>query len=245
MATKARLCVLSVAIVLLVGLSRSADAGGITDFSDRPTFNTAIGVPLTVEDFTSSEHFPITTGILNSETNLVVEEGTPITPGLIQPGVTYSTPIRNDAPAGFFFNIDAGGGFTGGFLDGLGVGSPGSALTTTFNNPVNGFGFDTNDLMGTQFTITINFTSGPADVQTLPVSGDSFFGFVSTATDIQSATLFGNSTEFTFALDNFTFPTSAANAVPEPSSAVLASLAALTGVACGWRRRHWRGQPRA
>ena len=224
---------LSIAIVLF-GLSPVAEAGGITDYTDRSTFTTAVGVPLTVEDFTDSYHFPITTGILNSETNLVVENGTPITPGLIQPGVTYSTPIRT----GNFFNIDAGGGFTGGFLDGLGSGSPSTALTTTFNNPVNGFGFDTNSLMGTQFTITINFTSGPADVQTIPVtSGSSFFGFVSSATDIQSAIIYGNSGALTFAIDNFTFPTSAATAVPEPSSLAMASLATLTGLAFGWRRR--------
>jgi hypothetical protein len=242
MATKAQRCILSIAIMLF-GLCRVAEAGGITDFTDRPTFNAAVGAPLTVEDFTDSDHFPITTGILNSQTNLVVESGSPITPGLIQPGVTYSTPIRSDAPGGFFFNIDAGGGFAGGFLDGLGAPSPSTALTTTFDNPVNGFGFDTNTLMGTQFTITINFTSGPADVETLPINGASFFGFVSTATDIQSATLFGNSSTFTFGIDNFTFPTSAANAVPEPSSAVLASLATLTGLVYGWRRRHGRGRP--
>ena len=162
--------------------------------------------------------------------------GPPITPGLIQPGVTYSSPVRTDVPAGFFFNIDAGGGFSGGFLDGLGTGSTSMRLTTTFNNPVNGFGFDTNSLMGTQLTIATNFTSGPADVQTLPVNGASFFGFVSSDTDIVSATLFGNDSTFTFAIDNFTFPTSAA-AVPEPSSIVLASLATLTGLAYGSARR--------
>ena len=227
-------CSLVATALVVVWACGGVSAGTITTYDDRPSFTAAVGVPLTIEDFTSSDHFPITTGVLNSSTNLVVEVGTPITPGLIDPGVTYSTPIRTDAPAGFFFNIDAGGGFTGGFLDGLGTGAPGSSLTTTFDAPVVGFGFDTNGLMGTAFQLDIHFTSGPDYVQTISNTSD-FYGFVSSATDIVSANIYGNSTTFTFALDNFTYPTSAA--VPEPSSIVLASIGGL-GILTFARR--WR-----
>ena len=83
--------VLAVTLVVL-GACRGAGAGIITVYTDQPSFDAATGVPMTVEDFTNTVHFPITTGTLNSETNLVVVVGPPITPGLIQPGVTYSNP---------------------------------------------------------------------------------------------------------------------------------------------------------
>jgi hypothetical protein len=98
--------VLAAVLSLVTGAAWQARAGSVTSYTDRTSFNTAVAVPLTVEDFTSSYHLPITTGVLNSSTNLVVSGGSPITPGLIQPGVTYSTPIGT----GDFFNIDFGGG---------------------------------------------------------------------------------------------------------------------------------------
>jgi hypothetical protein len=213
----------------------AARAGTITDFTDRPTFNAAVGLPLTIETFTDDDHFPISTGVLNSATSLVVSNGTPINPGDIQPGVTYSTPIGT----GFFFNIDSGGNFIGGFLDGLVSNNSRLTLTTAFDNPVVGFGFDTNSLMGTQFDLTIHFTAGPDFNQTLPVSGAGFFGFVSSATDIQSAQITGNDGTFSFALDNFTFPTPNSIGAPEPSSLVLLALGGVgVGVAGYSRRRH-------
>ena len=42
-------------------------------------------------------------------------DATNFLPGDIAAGVTYSTPVGDS----FFFNIDAGGGFVGGFLDGF------------------------------------------------------------------------------------------------------------------------------
>jgi hypothetical protein len=209
----------------------AAEAGAITTYSDRTTFETDLGAPISVEDFTDSYHFPITTGILNSATNLTVDNGTPITPGLILPGVTYSTPVGLD----YFFNIDVdlGALFTGGLLDGMSGLQP---LTASFDDPVHGFGFDTSNIMGSEFSITIKFSSGPDYVQTFPiVDGVNFFGFVSTTADIQSAEILGNGGLITFALDNFTYPTPAA--VPEPSSVVLVGVAALSGLTYRRRKR--------
>jgi hypothetical protein len=77
-------CILLALTILWTG---SAKAGLITTYNDRDGFKTALtGVNLTVEDFTGPDHFPISTGILNSATNLP-EIG--LSAGDIQPGVTY------------------------------------------------------------------------------------------------------------------------------------------------------------
>ncbi len=245
--------VVGVCVLALLGaffVNREAVAGNITVYTDRSSFDTAMNVPLSVEDFTSGTHYPITTGVLNSKTNFTPANGTPIKPGDILPGVTYSTPIP---PSPFnkdnFFNIDSDGGkyFQGGFLDSSIGGVPtGGALTTAFDNPIAGFGFDTSPEMGTTLTISITFKSGPDYTNnslSINTSGLTFFGFVSDATDIVSATMYGNDSEHSFAIDNFTFPVSAAS-VPEPSSIVGASLAVLIGAAGTWRRRARRARSR-
>ena len=89
--------------------------------------------------------------------------------------------------------------------------------------------------MGTQLNITIKFASGPDYVQSFAIgTGFPFFGFVSSVTDIQSATLYGNAA-IPFAIDNFTYPTF--SAVPEPSSIVMAGLVSLLGLGFAWCRR--------
>jgi PEP-CTERM motif len=213
------------ALVASPALISTAHAGAITSFTALPTFNAAIGAAtVTVENFTPTTHFPISTGILNSSTNL---PGIGIVPGTIQPGVTYSTPVGN----GSFFNIDGSGGFTGGFLDTVTGGN--RVLTITFDSPATFFGFDTNTLVSSM-GMAINFASGPAFLATItPTSGTpSFFGFVSTATDITSLTLSGPGT-FSFALDNFRFGegSGVAASVPVPGTLLLlgAGLAALFG----------------
>lgn len=225
----ARKCV--VALLALVSTTTMAGAGTITTYTDRPTFEAALGVPFTVEDFTDDSHFPISTGILNSATDL---PDIGIAPGDIQPGVTYSTAIGDS----FFFNIDAGGGYEGGFLDGFAQSAFANELTVTFDGPVKGFGFDTNSLMGTEFSITINFISGPAYTNSFSVADSSaleFFGFTSDATDITSAVILGNDSFFSFALDNFTF--GPAGVIPEPSSIALAGLGALGLLGLARKRR--------
>lgn len=205
-------------------------AGTITTYLTRPEFNAAVDGPLTIEDFTDGSHFPISTGILNSETNLVVESGTPILPGDIQPGVTYSRPIE----ISYFFNIDAGGGFEGGFLDGFRIGDP-DPVTMTFDGPVQAFGFDTNDLMGTSFQVTIFFTEGGPFVETYDVGQNldlKFFGFVSSLTDIVAAQVQGfGEPVFDFAFDNFTFT----QPIPEPASFLLLGVGTFGALA--WTRR--------
>lgn len=213
------------AILFFAGL---ANAGTITTFTNRATFNGAVGAT-TIENFTDTGHFPITTGILNSFTNLVVANGSPITPGLIQPGVTYSTPIGT----GNFFNIDTGGGFTGGFLDSLGLSQ---SLTVTFTGPVRAFGFDTNALIP-GLNIGISFSSSPGFVSNFNfITGPQFFGYQSDAQDIASVLISSTSGSFGFALDNFTFTEPGVSGVPEPSTVSMIG-AAMAATALHLRRK--------
>lgn len=229
----------TLAIACALFASNMAQAGTITQYTDVNSFDTAISGAVSVEDFTNSVHYPIPGGTLNSATNVTVTNGSPITPGMILPGVTYSTP----AGTGYYFNIDGGLYFTGGFLDRTSGGSNNNAnvaLTTTFDQSVNGFGFLTSPLMGTELNVTINFTLGsPAVFSNLSIPANdstSFFGFVSNATDITSATIYGNSPDRPFTIDNFTYPEYNA-AVPEPASIVMMGLAVLAGVGTMWRNR--------
>jgi hypothetical protein len=223
-----------------------AGAGTITQFTDRGAFDAAVG-STTVEDFGASARFPITTGVLNSSTNLVVASGPAITPGFIKPGVTYSTTVSGSTSI-YDFNIDSGGGFTGGFLDSLYSPSrdTGRELTVTFDGPVAAFGFDTNNLMGATFAITINFAGGGtfSDTISVPFSATpSFFGFQSSSQDILSLKLRSDySRGFGFALDNFTFTEPGdpgPSAIPEPSSMALLGTG-LLGLIAIYRRRQAR-----
>jgi hypothetical protein len=91
-------------VILNYGLLAHASPAlaAITDYSDRATFMADTGAT-TVEDFGTTAHFPISTGILNWQTNL---PNIGLTPGTILPGVTYSTQIGTGC---CFFNIDVGG----------------------------------------------------------------------------------------------------------------------------------------
>ncbi len=233
------------AVVAMGALLAEQGAVGdtITTYSDSSSFTTAMGVPLYVEDFGNSTAYPITTGILNSQTNFTPKNGIHITPGTILPGVTYSTPIGT----GNFFNIDEGLYFTGAFLDNSSPSTSGnshSALTVTFDNAVKGFGFDTSEFfMGSSFQITFQFASGSSSTQTVAVMSNTpqFVGFISSATDIVSASLYGNNDFHSFGIDNFTYSQSAA-AVPEPSSIVSGGLACLIGALGAWRVRRGRSR---
>jgi hypothetical protein len=182
---------------------------GIVDYTDRSTFTTVTGAS-TIEDFGPTSHFPITSGTLNSSTN---EAG--ITPGLIKPGVTYSTPVGS----GNFFNIDLGGGFTGGFLDRRGAG----ILTITFDQAQSAFGFDATFLMG-GFNVTINSDSQVLSNQNFNVVRGgtlAFFGFSDSTADIKSVTISNSGSAFVgvgFAIDNFTYGATVTSSVPEPST---------------------------
>jgi len=218
-------------LILATVWTLSVEAGTITQYTDRAIFDEAVG-STTLEDFLPDAHFPITSGILNDQTN---EAG--IVPGDIQSGVTYSTPIGT----GNFFNIDAGGGYAGGMLDRV---SGFEDLTIDFVDDVAAFGFDTNSLMGSQFTYVINFADGSSDTGTLPVVGTTamqFFGFQSSATDIEWLTIRGNSNSFAFILDNFAFgggiAPPPAPAVPVPTLSTYGLLLAFFGILLLTRRR--------
>ncbi len=206
----------------IVALPATADV--ITTYTDRTTFNNSVGVPLTVEDFTDTFHFPISTGVLNAETNL---PDIGILPGDIQAGVTYSTPIGT----GNFFNIDAGGGYTGGFLDGFNPSD--REVTIDFWNssssdarPISAFGFDLGSLGSSDFDVLISFSSGPDQLfNNVYPNSLSFFGFQSDATDITQVVIGNNGGFFGFDFDNFTFDSP--RAIPEPSSLLLGALCSL------------------
>ncbi len=189
------------AVPTVIPIQQDCDIVNI--FDDRTAFDAAVG-STTLEDFTDNFHFPISTGILNSATNLVVAFGSPILPGDIEPGVTYSMPIGT----GNFFNIDFGGNFVGGFLDGL-TNPEFDPVTIAFDNPVAAFGFDMNQLMGGSFDITIQFTSAPDFVGNFPVTQSSsleFVGFQSEQIDIETVIIQGDGTAgFDYAFDNFAF----------------------------------------
>ena len=216
-----------VAMGLLVS-STTALAGGITVFNNLGSYEAAIGAATqTVETFTDSFHFPITSGILNSST---AEAG--LTAGDIQPGVTYSTPVGTS----LFFNIDAGGGYEGGFLDGFFGGDPNRKLTVTFDNTTGAFGFDTTTLAGRTLNVLINFASGDPFSYTSAVTAEGngdfdFFGFQSSSQDITSVVIDSDIDDtFAFALDNFRFTDASGGGggqVPEPAGLGILALGLL------------------
>ena len=217
--------------MLTLLLPVTASAGLITTFSDRAAFDAAVGTTV-VEDFGPDANFPITSGILNSFTN---EAG--ILPGDIAPGVTYSTEVGT----GNFFNIDAGGGFQGGFLDSIVFPSGERTLTVNFDTAVAAFGFDTNSLMGSAFSLLINFSDGTSTEFSQAVGsglGLQFFGYQSSLVDIDSLNIRGNNTTFNFALDNFTFGGGSGSVSPVPAPGALSLLGlCLAGMGVARRRQ--------
>jgi hypothetical protein len=217
-----------VAIVVGTIAAGSASADTITVYNDRASFEAAALTPLTVEDFTDTSHFPISTGVLNSHTNL---PDIGIFPGDIEAGVTYSTPIGS----GNFFNIDAGGGYTGGFLDGFEPSEREVTVDFHHDDPnsarnVYAFGFDIGSLGASDFDVFINFSNGSQQHFNYAYPDTvSFFGFQSDAQDISSVVVGNNGGFFGFDFDNFTYDT-----VPAPGSA---AVLALSGLLAARRRR--------
>jgi hypothetical protein len=223
--------------VYLVGFLLAAvglRADPVTQYNDRAAFEAALTAGFTVEEFLDSHHFPILSGILNSATNENTLNGGPILPGDIKSGVTYSTPVGGHN----FFNIDGGGGFEGGFLDGF---DAGRMLTVTFDAPVGAFGFDTNRLMST-FDVKITFSNSSVYLGHFSSDSDlpEFFGFIAGDETIVSAEIGGAVGTFGFALDNFTFGHVAnsgpVNSVPDASGTALLLASGLGALALARRR---------
>jgi hypothetical protein len=221
-----RLIPLSLAFICLAPATR---ADTITEYFDQASFGAAVAGPLTVEDFTSTSHFPIPSGVLNTFTDL---PDIGIYPGDILAGVTYSTNVDSNSVSSNEFNIDGGGsGFSGGFLDSLNLGSN-RPLTVTFDSPVEAFGFDTNGALGGTSQI-IQFGSTLLTLSLPDSDTEFFFGFVSSSMDISNVTLTSNGTSdgdvYGFAVDNFSFSAEAVSTAPEAGTFVLL-LAGLTGL---------------
>jgi hypothetical protein len=217
---------------LAVAALSSVAGAQITVYNNNEAaFLTALGGTPTVEDFTNTSHL-FQGSTLNSSSSY---PGL-VSPGDIQPGVTYSVGSGS-------LTIDGGGGFSGGFLDGPNF-SPYSAvgpLTATFDSPVQGFGFLTNAAIGGSTQLIQVFQGALETDYTETVSaGNEFFGFVSTNTDITSVMIGGDASQFTFAVDDFTFgPVSPTTSTPEPATLGLLAmgLVCVGGVA---RRRKSR-----
>jgi MYXO-CTERM domain-containing protein len=213
------------AIAITVG---AASAGTITTYFDRPSYEADAVAGQIVEDFTDTFHFPISTGILNSETNL---PDIGLFPGMIEVGATYSTEIGQ----GNFFNIDAGGGYTGGFLDGFEPSDREVKVAFHLEDPnvprnVNAFGFDIGSLGAADFDVKITFADGSQQDFNFAYPDDpSFFGFQSDAQDIASVVIGNNGGFFAFDFDNFTY-----DRVPTPGAAALLGLG---GLVAARRRR--------
>jgi hypothetical protein len=85
--------------------------------------------------------------------------------------------------------------------------------------------------MGSTFSIQFNFISGSTTLNPSVPGTMTFFGFQSSATDIQSLVITGTGSGFGFALDNFTFTAaSGGTGVPEPASAGLILLGLSLGL---------------
>jgi hypothetical protein len=227
-----KLGVMITAVCVAAAFGSAAASAAITTYSDRAVFTAATGVT-TIETFGPIAAFPIASGILNSSTVGCCANGT-IAPGLILPGVTYSTPVGT----GFFFNIDAGAGYEGGFLDGLSNNQSNGILTISFDSAQSAFGFDTNGFMP-NFDLAIYDATGQIYSSNFSTSGFTFYGFESSAANIVKVTINNTSRAgFDFALDNFTFNGSGGGAVPEPSSwAMLLTGFGALGVAMRRRRQ--------
>ena len=145
------------ALLFVAAAVPAAQAASLTVGFDRASFEASLGGPVTVETFTNDAHYPISTGVLNSHTDLVVASGGPITPGMIKPGVTYSVDLPMPT---YGFNIDLGAQFEGGFLDTVQGNGP---LKVVFDAPVTGFGFDTNDFTG-GVLVTVHFSDQTSEV---------------------------------------------------------------------------------
>ncbi|WP_310570942.1 PEP-CTERM sorting domain-containing protein [Gemmatimonas sp.] len=227
---------LAVPFALLAALSTVATRAQaqITTWSDRTAFVNAVGA-VTTENFLGNAAFPLGS-TLNSLSSYNVGSWNQVLPGAIKAGVTYSV---SSGP----LLIDAGGGFDGGFLVGMfnNYGTVGP-LTATFDGAVQGFGFLTNYLMGSQFDVIIAFRNGSTSSQ-LGINNENglqFFGFSSENQDIASVTIGGNGSQgFNFALDDFTFSANAmpSTSVPEPSTFALMAAGGLVMAGVARRRK--------
>jgi MYXO-CTERM domain-containing protein len=196
-------------------------AGTITTYTNSATFDAAVGA-VSVENFGSANHFPILGLTLNSNTN---DPASGVTPGLILPGVTYSTSPGASAGEDDPFNIENAFEYPGEELDSRtrdGVNRP---LTVTFTGPVTAFGFVTDGFYVSNYSLTINFVGGSSDILAFAPPNDGnlyFYGFASSAQDILSATLTGSNSAHSdgFVITNFTY-TAPATATPEPSTWML------------------------
>ena len=226
-------------VVGLLALSSQLSFGDpIRLFSEAGQFARSAGA-VSMETFGPGSCLGLRTTVLSAST------GIPCFPDYrVQSGVTFQAEFYSNV---FFpgLIVDGSGGFSGGFIDAIRPADvPTSPLTIAFDSPVAAFGFDTNLLMGSSFTVNVD------DVFTRTISVQStgamqFFGFQSASADIRRVSITGSGASFAgggnffaFAVDNFRFGGTGFDtaATPEPASLLLT----LTGLCALVRRRRRR-----
>ena len=240
-----RRCFVAAVMVCSMAASASAAFGdSIRVFSDRDRFSADVG-PVAVEPFGPSSCLGQRSTTLNAATGISC-----FPDYRVQAGVTFQAELHDNV---FFpgLIIDSSGGFEGGFIDAIRpVDVAVSPLTVTFDAPVAGFGFDTNRLMGSSFTVTIADAAFTRTLAVAPFGGIQFFGFQSASANIRRVSIAGSGAVFgpggsffAFAVDNFRFGGRGFALAPTPEPATL--LLVVSGVCGALGRRGRREGDRA
>ena len=233
----------------VAGFPSVAAADPVRVFADRGQFGAQVG-RVAVETFGPGSCLSQNRSSLDAATGIQCSPD-----HRLKSAVTYQADdqLQNRPWPGVVID-GGGGGFEGGFISSIRSETvPASALTVLFERPVAAFGFDTNRLMGSSFTLTIDsFQELPTETFTVePTFAPQFFGFQRGSADIRRIVISGSGMRlvpdrdlFTgFAVDNFTFGGTGFDTLVTPEPATLTLL--MIGMGASWAGRAIRSQRRA